>query len=52
MMGSNPSAPVWERGRVVEDAGLENQRAERLRGFESYRSRYGKVLERFKRSPC
>ena len=32
---------TWKGGRVVDGSGLENQRGESLRGFESHPFRHG-----------
>ena len=39
------SNEIWIVGRVVYGAGLENQRTERFRGFESYTIRHFYVGE-------
>lgn len=38
---------IWIVGRVVYGAGLENQRTERFRGFESYTIRQIRCLREF-----
>ena len=45
-VGSNPTSgttKIWKRDRVVDGAGLENQKPERVRGFESHRFFYMSV---------
>ena len=37
---------LWRGGRVVDGSGLENQRSESFRGFESRPLRLNKVLRR------
>ncbi len=32
--------PTWRGGRVVDGSGLENQRCESIRGFESHPLRF------------
>ena len=32
--------PTWRGGRVVDGSGLENQRCESIRGFESHPFRF------------